>query len=64
MDIFYLSERKFAPGGSDWCLHQEDGEGGRGQGEDVPRHHRGLPHLLGSALPRHSLQLELGVGGR
>ena len=59
-----LTEGKFAPTGQDWCLHQEDGEGGRGQGQDVPRHHRGLPHLLGAALPRHSLQLELGVGGR
>ena len=45
-------------------VHQEDGAGGGGEGEDVPGDHGGLPHLLGTPLPRHPGQLELGVEGR
>ena len=45
-------------------VHRSDGAGGGGEGEDVPGDHGGLPDLLGTALPRHPGQLELGVEGR
>ena len=45
-------------------VHRSDGAGGCGQGEDVPGDHGGLPDLLGTSLPRHPGQLELGVEGR
>ena len=45
-------------------VHRSDGAGGGGQGEDVPGDHGGLPDLLGTSLPRHPGQLELGVEGR
>ena len=45
-------------------VHCEDGAGGSGEGENVPGDHGGLSHLLGTPLPRHPRQLELGVEGR
>ena len=45
-------------------VHRSDGAGGGGEGEDVPGDHGGLPDLLGTTVPRHPGQLELGVEGR